>query len=160
MWMGLLIGRGFVLAGDLERACRLGFDLTGRYDPRKFAPGAPRQFAWQISLWARYHKARALADAGRHRKALSSLGAGFFARGESRGLPLGIQARILTAHCMGKRGAYFLAADEFNRAFREIEALRRRGGAEAEQAEALHRRASHDIAEMIATAVQAGVKLW
>jgi hypothetical protein len=158
MWMGLYTGRALVCAGGVDKACEKGFDETLKYDPRRFPP-AVQPWAWKINLRAKLYKGVALAGARRWKKSLGTVDPAFFFRVESRGRPLGIRARILMARCLGKLGHFEKSAEEFNRAFKEVEVLRQRGGKESGHATSLRRRAVLDMADMVVDAMKAGVRI-
>jgi hypothetical protein len=63
------------------------------------------------------------------------------------------------ARCLGKLGEYTRSSDEFNRAFDEIKALRKRRGTEAGHADDLKRRAVQDMAEMVVDAMKDGAEI-
>ncbi len=134
MWMYYYLGRARTSAGEVEKACREGFDRALAFNPDKFPTAGSRAWAWQMRLTAAYVKARTLTDAAADEagweRALAAAGGELLERPESAGRALRVRARILRVRCLVALGEIPKALAEYKAARADIKDLK---GSEAKE---------------------------
>ncbi len=71
IWIEYAIGRAYVLAGKVDKACEDGFDPVCEFNPRGLSAAA-RQWVNNLRFWAFHDRAKALFDAEKYDKAVEA----------------------------------------------------------------------------------------
>ncbi|MHC4201168.1 MAG: hypothetical protein ACYSU0_14340, partial [Planctomycetota bacterium] len=71
IWIEYAIGRAYVLADKVDKACEEGFDPVCEFDPSRLRPAA-KDWVNNLRFFAFYNRAKALFDAEKYDKAVSA----------------------------------------------------------------------------------------
>ncbi len=132
MWMSMMIGKGFVLAGDMEKAVKDGFEKVREIDPGQFPRGSAQKWAWQVFLTAALMEAEGWFETAEvsknnedYKKALNAIVYQFQA--QAANTSIGVKASILKGRIYGRLKTYSQGISELERAIQRAKSIGEKG---------------------------------
>jgi tetratricopeptide (TPR) repeat protein len=132
MWMSMMIGKGYVIAGDMAKAVKEGFDKVREIDPGQFPRGPAQKWAWQVFLTAALMEAEGWFETAEvsknkedYKKALDAIVYQFQA--QAANTSIGVKASILKGRIYGRMKNYSQGISELERAIQRAKTIGERG---------------------------------